>query len=109
MPARTCKVVHNRPWFFDGEDDLGAFVVHVAEGEVAEVFAEWNTPKEAAANAHLIAAAPDMLVALEIALRGVEAYADALGRGGNASDAKMTNDDADLIRAAIAKARGETP
>jgi hypothetical protein len=55
-----------RPWYYDGPNQQGARVIHVAEGEIAEVFAEAVSEEEAEANARLIAAAPDLLSALQM-------------------------------------------
>jgi len=54
-----------------------------------------NEEAEGLANAHLIAAAPDLLVALENVLRR--------------SGVDLQQDQCDEIRAAIAKAKGRTP
>jgi hypothetical protein len=51
------------------------------------------------ANAHLIAAAPDLLAACELALNGIE-----LSNGVPYSEDVITE-----LRAAIARAKGETP
>lgn len=55
---------HTRgPWFYDGQNGCGSHIIHVAQGEIAEAFGDsWGDDgQQAAANARLIAAAPDLL------------------------------------------------
>lgn len=59
------------------------------------------------ANARLIAAAPDLLEALESAWLWMENQADGQSKGGHATfDLMMLREQRDLARAAIAKATG---
>jgi hypothetical protein len=58
----------------------------------------WKPMTDAVANARLIAAAPDMLKALTIALGFIEEFE---------ADHRSRTKTGDTIRAAIAKARGE--
>jgi hypothetical protein len=63
---------------------------------------------EAKANARLIAAAPDLLEALESAWLWMENQADGQSKGGHATfDLLMLREQRDIARAAIAKATGE--
>ena len=62
---------------------------------------------EVIANAHLIAAAPDLLDALESAVDCGMVPSSSLKDGGAARHARQVHV-ADMIRAAIAKAKGET-
>lgn len=58
----------------------------------------------------LIAAAPDLLEALESAWLWMENQADGQSKGGHATfDLMMLREQRDLARAAIAKATGEQP
>lgn len=86
------------PWFYDGQNSCGAHVIHVAQGEIAEAFGDsWSDEgQQAEANAHLIAAAPEMLAALE------EAYRILLEDEGY----QPYNPKVKQIAAAIAKANG---
>ena len=83
------------PWPVERTGDGKRYVVgnKLVEGyyEVAEVYSDDCDPDEAKANAHLIAAAPDMYEALE------ECVAFTGAHGGPFAKA----------RAALAKARGE--
>jgi hypothetical protein len=58
------------PWFYDGPNQQDARVVHVAEGEIAQVFDEWCSQEEAEANARLIVAAPTLLAELALIVAG---------------------------------------
>lgn len=60
------------------------------------------TCAEAAANARLIASAPDMLAALVMAERKLSAYVGVCG-----GDKELTDEVLPLCRAAVAKAQGE--
>jgi hypothetical protein len=85
------------PWAVSTSDGEAYWVCSSAEGK--NEFGDMAcTKEEMKANASLIAAAPDMLKALE------EALTDSSFEDGHA---KLTMDTLDLIRAAIAKARGE--
>jgi hypothetical protein len=53
-------------WHYDGPNQQGARVIHVAEGEIAEVFSESFSEEEAEAHARLIVAAPRLLRALKL-------------------------------------------
>lgn len=71
------------PWYYDGPSlNTGAHIIHVAEGEIAEAFASWNSETEATANARLIAAAPELLDALESACDMLESVCDGQMREG---------------------------
>jgi hypothetical protein len=93
----------------DGEYDFGIFANGVP-GCVAEAFgrtSETHRP-DAEANAHLIAAAPDLFVHAAAAERGItEAVRilDLMGRGQAARDLAIY---ANNLRAALHKALGET-
>jgi len=81
------------PWIFDEHYSL---IMAADQVEVAAVHAGRGTkPKEASANAHLIAAAPEMIEALKAALLVV----------GNCA---YCDDAEHIIRKAIAKAEGES-
>lgn len=84
------------PWFYDGQNSCGAHIIRVAAGEIAEVFGCDNDDQQATANAHLIAASPEMLAALEFVRPFL---ASNLGQAINASEL------ADINRI-ITKARG---
>ena len=103
------------PWFVDGDRV-------VADGDGAEVFVAqvdpWGEIREAEGDAHLIAAAPDMLVAL-LALSERQAEWFAAKRAhyttpnGTTSQVWLDANEAwadawDLANAAIAKARNES-
>ena len=61
------------------------------------------------ANARLIAAAPDLLEALESVWLWMENQADGQSKGGHATfDLMMLREQRDIARAVIAKATGET-
>lgn len=63
---------------------------------------------ESAANARLIAAAPDLLEALQSVAMWAENQADGQSKGGHATfDLMMLREQRDIARAAIAKATGE--
>jgi len=83
------------PWEFEAEPGYGVFV-HDAEGTVAEVMCDQKLidDRTALANACLIAAAPDLLEALQEIVRN-DPY--------NQSSAGI------IARAAIARATGEQP
>ena len=69
-----------------------------------------RSKSEGLANARLIAAAPDLLEALESAWLWMENQADGQSKGGHATfDLMMLREQRDLARAAIAKATGEQP
>ncbi|OHC93781.1 MAG: hypothetical protein A2792_01115 [Sphingomonadales bacterium RIFCSPHIGHO2_01_FULL_65_20] len=91
------------PWFYDGQNGCGAHVIHVAQGEIAEAFGDsWSDDgQQAEANAHLIAAAPELLAQLSIALRWLEAIPTATACRANPGEGNL-----EAIRAAIAKAKG---
>jgi hypothetical protein len=78
--------------------------VHVAgKGHVAKITNPWNNRAEREANAHLIAAAPELYAALEEISQGAGAFnRDPLKHAENViEEAKAT------ALAALAKARGE--
>ena len=81
---------------------------------------EWGFPEiaccfgcktpEQAANARLIASAPDLLAALQSVWLWMENQADAQSKGGHATfDLMKLREQRDIASAAIAKATGETP
>lgn len=66
--------------------------------------------QERSADLRLIAAAPDLLEALESAWLWMENQADGQSKGGHATfDLMMLREQRDLARAAIAKATGKQP
>jgi hypothetical protein len=71
------------------------FIYGPSGEEVADCDRLFNTPQENLANARLIAAAPELLEALQAAEIAIESYS-----GGESSDLET-------IRAAISKATGE--
>ena len=94
------------PWIFDNE--IGFIRTDTPP------YGEWDVAKvnivraEAKANARLIAAAPDLLEALESAWLWMENQADGQSKGGHATfDLLMLREQRDIARAAIAKATGE--
>lgn len=98
------------PWFYDGQNGCGAHVIHVREGEIAEAFGDtWSDDgQQAEANAHLIAAAPELLAALEYVASVLnmtdpehEDFADS-----GADTVQALCEGEAQIRAAIAKAKG---
>ena len=67
------------------------------------------TQKPSKANARLIAAAPDLLAALESAWQWMDGQSDAQSKGGHATfDLMMLREQRDIARAAIDKATGES-
>lgn len=62
----------------------------------------WSLPEETIANVTLAAAAPDLLEALERASRKLSAYV-----GVCAGDKELTDTVLPMVRAALAKAKGE--
>lgn len=89
------------PWTITRESDTHPLAIQTAEGTVAYVRHMGRPDPEWQANARLIAAAPELLAALESMVDMFERHID--GRPGP-DDAAARWDDA---RAAIAKARGE--
>ena len=86
-------------------EDYEAYVVGVKGDGIAIVL----TDKREEANAHLITAAPDLYMACAAAasiLGMAEKYAEAGGRRG--PEQREYDEAAPLIRAALAKARGES-
>jgi hypothetical protein len=78
------------PWVDDGHDGKDTQIVNSKWGEIARVVYNGDVSQRAA-NARLIAAAPDLLAACEKIL----------------SDPYTTCCCADIVRTAIAKARGD--
>ena len=98
------------PWTFDNEIE---FICTDASLH-GEWYGDWAVARvniiraEAKANARLIAAAPDLLEALESAWLWMENQADGQSKGGHATfDLLMLREQRDIARAAIAKATGE--
>jgi hypothetical protein len=89
------------PWglISDADDDWGLWSVHNAKNPLDHVCDVADYP-----NARLIAAAPDLYDALEVAEESIVAFAEGVGVYGysGASDVLVQ------VRAAMAKARGET-
>lgn len=79
-----------------------------ASGSVMDSFNRHHSvaPEEDRANAHLIAAAPDLLAAGEFLLALIDSVGDELP--GGQSDRVFAQFEFDSMRAAIAKARGVT-
>ena len=99
------------PWrVVSDPPDHEGFVQHrirATAGPVAEVF---YVTKEGAADARLIAAAPDLLAACEAASVLMDAFHGSLtGQVSDAELASLHNATAEMLSAAIAKATGETP
>jgi len=82
------------PWIFSGLSSTGIGYVNARLQTIAQA---WDFP-EAEANARLIAAAPDLLEALESAMRWIGSLTDWEGAG---------DPDVDKWREALAKAKGE--
>ena len=79
-------------------------------------YGEGRSEFESEANAKLMAAAPEMLEALEAIVEHAKSMQDAWDTDGNQPNTKMhglavclNNRAGDLIEKAIAKAKGETP
>ena len=118
-PARWEGVVNGHtpgPWKMrpsqDGSGDIG-ITANGLPNVLAECFAairykDERSP-EAAANARLIAAAPDMLSLLLQAAEWFQGYADGHTAKGDTDKAKRNQDRAGACRAAILKATGEQP
>lgn len=88
------------PWLVDATGDGINIVQPVSEDQIAEVFGE-QFPDEVEANAQLIAAAPDLLAALYLALPYVEVQdGDEHYKPGAVANTIKT------MQAAIAKAEG---
>lgn len=86
----------------EGNIDVYASVLWIATVHGSHVGPQ--DPSEAEANARLIAAAPELLEALERA----SAWLDVLDESGIASNKSDTlGDSIEMVRAAIAKAKGE--
>jgi hypothetical protein len=85
------------PWYYDGISGTDAHIIHVCEGEIAEAFRDAVGAGPAEANARLIAAAPDLLAALEEMCEGWPPQ--------NPDSPYFAT--YNQARAAIAKARGE--
>lgn len=90
------------PWVFDGDNPMNqGFDVAMQDGGILatayyDVGRDEYSAQQAEANAHLIAAAPDLLLACEVALLKFKH-----------SPLDLISIAADIIRAAIAKAKGE--
>lgn len=97
--------------------DEGAYEVFPTRGKkptwgewsaIAEVTDAVSKGESAKANARLIAAAPDLLEALQSVWLWMESQADAQSKGGHATfDLMALREQRDIARAAIAKATGE--
>lgn len=88
------------PWFYDGPNGCGSHIIHVAQGEIAEAFSDsWGDEgQQAAANARLIAAAPDLL---ESCIAMIAAF------GGDVPD--WLQNEVAVVESAIAKATASQP
>ena len=82
------------PWWVDGPDE--GIEVHDTFGRTASVWGDPDANSEAWANAHLIAAAPDLLAAARLANQELID----MGQGSSGSPALVA------LWAAIAKAEG---
>ena len=94
----------------------GALADCVMAGDPPQVIAEtWYAARkgsEIRANARLIAAAPDLLVACEAGLKALEAIVTGLqesGKSGWEGSLSWEQNEMAAMRAAIAKARGDAP
>lgn len=102
------------PWILEKEDfEITKHIVGDGRG-ICEIF-ESFTPEMVWANAHLIAAAPDLLEALEKAISRMEQDAVAIdgergmGRSLEALEAEgQLPEEVVIARATIARARGES-
>lgn len=95
------------PWSVADHDSNGQRIVR---NEHIEICTCWHhcvvaIEQEMEANARLIAAAPDLLAALEMQMRRIDVWADTPGAGG-ASDALL--EVGRIARTAIAKAKGNS-
>ena len=85
------------PWFCQKSiSEPGRYVIKPVPGQVVAITDPANTKAQEKANASLIAAAPDLLVALESVERWMSGY-------GTKSQSEMRQ----VVRAAIAAATGE--
>jgi len=103
------------PWFAETSND-GAWLIHVA-GSVLCQRTQWShRADESTANAHLIAAVPDLLSGLKAAVETIEKHvpADALGTDSMGDDSvpggtmswNVIDEHLHYMRKAIAKAEG---
>jgi len=95
------------PWLAEPADMFGDHNIVLSDGEdrraVAAVVSNMRDPSEVAANARLIAAAPDMLEALVFITDENAPYSATQAWRDRIVEARTK------VCAAIAKARGETP
>ena len=102
-------------WYIDGSISMGnldVFATDKALGDyrvcMVDCDDETVSEQDLAANARLIAAAPDLLAALEAAIEDIEGHIDAALDGGASRDwLEGANNRLNAALAAIAKAKGE--
>ena len=94
------------PWSVGVTSDGGEIDIIAADGWFVSVACDSVGEGDTEANAHLIAAAPDMLEALELAVAIGIVPVTSASEGGAAKFSEHVRV-ADMIRAAIKKARGE--
>ncbi len=102
------------PWRLDAEEVatvLGPDGFMTADCLILSVRKGAPTDKRCRANAHLIAAAPDLYAAVKAAVEAYDEMVASLGDDDTSEPAPGSLDSPDitLARAALAKARGETP
>ena len=104
------------PWEIHRTSHLNIYIGHAHDhpnrtpGYFAEVRRFTNDQQHIEANARLIAAAPEMLEALQSVWLWIENQADAQSKGGHATfDLMMLREQRDIVIGAIAKATGEKP
>ena len=91
------------PWALERHDHH-SFTLDVVGGEesaIGEIYIDWDGEEEGTANAHLIAAAPELYAALE-RLYGRLLMSDRDG------ECRITAEDGQMAESALKKARGES-
>lgn len=90
-------------WLAIGANASGGHHLYIIDPSNRKIAALWGRADEKAANANLIAAAPEMAKHLQAASHALRSY-----QYGN-SATELAQGCADQIDALLAKARGETP